>query len=54
MKGSYRITLGKTSQCRRRLACFPMKEGQLWLLPMLELSDTGQRVVELCGPPITR
>jgi hypothetical protein len=46
MKRTYQIAWAKTSQGRRRLVRFLAKQGQLWLLPMLELIETGQCVVD--------
>ena len=46
MKGTYQIAWAKTSEGRKRLSQFLAGEGQLWLLPMLELIETGECVVD--------
>ncbi len=46
MKRSYQIAFAKTREGRERLSRFLAREGQLWLLPMLELIETGQGVVD--------
>jgi putative transposase len=46
MKRTYQIAWAKTSEGRKRLAQFLAREGQLWMLPMLELIETGECVVD--------
>jgi putative transposase len=46
MKRTYQIAWAKTSEGRKRLVQFLSREGQLWLLPMLELIETGECVVD--------
>jgi putative transposase len=46
MKRTYQIARAKTSEGRKRLTQFLAREGQLWLLPMLELIETGECVVD--------
>jgi hypothetical protein len=46
MKRTYQIAWAKTSEGRKRLVRFLAKEGQLWLLPLLELIQTGECVVD--------
>ena len=46
MRRTCQIAWAKTSEGRKRLAQFLAREGQLWLLPMLELIETGECVVD--------
>lgn len=46
MKRSYQIVRTFASDGRQRLSRFLAKEGQQWLLPMLDLIETGQVVVD--------
>ncbi len=46
MKRTYQIAWAKTSEGRKRLTQFLAREGQLWLLPMLELIETGECIVD--------
>ena len=46
MKRTYQIAWAKTSEGRKRLVRFLSREGQLWLLPMLDLIETGECVVD--------
>lgn len=41
MERTYQIACAKTSEGRKRLVRFLSREGQLWLLPMLELIETA-------------
>jgi hypothetical protein len=46
MKRTYQIAWAKTGEGRQRLARFLAREGRLWMLPMLELIETGECVVD--------
>ena len=46
MKRTYQIVRTFATDGRQKLARFLAKEGQLWLLPMLDLIETGQVVVD--------
>lgn len=46
MKRRYQIVRTFVRDARQKLDRFLAKEGQLWLLPMLDLIETGQVVVD--------
>ena len=46
MKRGYQVVRTFASDGRRKLARFLAREGPLWLLPMLDLIETGQVVVD--------
>jgi putative transposase len=46
MKRGYQIVRTFATERRQKLARFLAREGQLWLLPMLDLIETGQVVVD--------